>query len=162
MDSHQAEDDSGGQDVIVRSDKDEDDVGGDSDVEEVEEVAQEPSALEPLAVRAPEVVRAAHANHDTGGRSVDGHAVGDVVEELGSRKPSNTVRAEVSLAKLNDDPVLIQCRAVHQVFGLQEIVSRHWRTIRIRETYVGDERRARDVPLYAEKGKMSAQDEFDV
>ena len=84
-------------------------------------------AGEPVAVGAPEVVREVHADHDTGGRRVDGHRVGDVVEKFDAGVPLDIVRVEVTLAEPDVDPVLARRRAVHHVLVLQEIVSQQSR-----------------------------------
>jgi hypothetical protein len=62
-------------------------------------------------------------------RRVDGHVVGTVVEELGTSVSLDVVGVEVSPSELHVDPVLAARGAVEHVLR------------------VGEERRARDVPL---------------
>ena len=108
-----------------------------------------------------QIVREVHADHDTGERGVDGHRVGDVVEEVGARVTLDIVGVEVTIAELDVDPVLARRRAIHHVLVLQEIVSQCSNTIIERRTSVTSD--GREIfHLYAENSKISAQDEFIV
>ena len=88
-------------------------------------------AREVLAVRRVEVVGQVDADHETGRRRIDAHAVGGVVEVLGSHVPLDVVRVVVAVAQLHVDPELVRRRGLDDVFGVEE------------------QRRPRHVPLVA-------------
>ena len=75
---------------------------------------------EPVAVGRPEVVRQVHANHDTSGRGIDAHRVGDVVEELCTGVTLDVVRVEVTPTKLDINPELVASRTVKDVLLLRQ------------------------------------------
>ena len=84
---------------------------------------------EPVTVSRPQVVSEVHADHDTSGRGVDTHGVGDVVEELGASISLDVVGVKVSPTELDVDPELVASCTIENVLD------------------IGDERGARDVPL---------------
>lgn len=74
-------------------------------------------------------------------RGVDGHVVGRVVEELGTRVALDVVRVKVAPATLHVDPVLVARRAVEHVLGVrQERRARHVPLVRREEEDVGARR----------------------
>lgn len=62
-----------------------------------------------------EVVGQVDGNEHPGGRGVDTHVVGGVVQELGPGVALNVMRVIVTPTQLNVDPVLLRGGAVHHV-----------------------------------------------
>ena len=62
-----------------------------------------------------EVVSEVDGNEDPGGRGVDGHVVGGVVQELGACVPLHVVRVIVAPSQLDVQPVLLRGAAVFHV-----------------------------------------------
>ena len=69
-----------------------------------------------------QVVCEVDGQQDTGGRGVDAHVVGGVVEVLGARVPLDVVGVVVPPPQLDVQPVLLGGGAVHHVSGVQNVI----------------------------------------
>ena len=69
-----------------------------------------------------QVVGEVDGQQDSGGRGVDAHVVGGVVEVLGARVPLDVVGVVVPPPQLDVQPVLLGGGAVHHVSGLQNVI----------------------------------------
>lgn len=66
-----------------------------------------------------QVVGQVYSDEQSSGRGVDRHVVCGVVQELGARVPLHVVGVVVAPTQLDVQPVLLCCRVVHCVSGIE-------------------------------------------